>query len=227
MATRVAASCPVPSTFCSSPTKKLAATLRGESPRPWRNERLRAGARAFLRTTRRRENRAQGRRRIPRQSYGKASHAGLDFEKGVTPFANWRGRLKNLRLHRSEKRFDRERWHRQRRLAHQCGSRRSCGADRCAHCALKDAAGIEKKMRGLRAFNRKCKIEISGGMNRPPMERTAGVARSTRRPKPLPANWDGTWRSGVGGGSDGNFTAGWASLRSTVLGRGRRRARHP
>jgi len=31
-------------------------------------------------------------------------------------------------------------------------------------------------MRGLRAFNRKCKIEISGGMNRPPMERTAGVA---------------------------------------------------
>jgi len=32
---------PVPSTFCSSPTKKLAATLRGESPRPWRNERLR------------------------------------------------------------------------------------------------------------------------------------------------------------------------------------------
>src|SRR6202040_2188952 len=30
---------------------------------------------------------------------------------------------------------------------------------------MKDAAGIDKKMRGLRAFNPKCKIEVSGGIN--------------------------------------------------------------
>ena len=45
---------------------------------------------------------------------------------------------------------------------------------------LKDAAGIDKKMRGLRAFNRKCKVEVTGGINRPPMERTSLSSCDTR-----------------------------------------------
>jgi glutamate carboxypeptidase len=64
-------------------------------------------------------------------------------------------------------------------------------------------------MRGLRAFNRKCKIEISGGMNRPPMERTAGVAALYAQAKAIARELG--WNLGeaaVGGGSDGNFTAG-------------------
>jgi glutamate carboxypeptidase len=73
---------------------------------------------------------------------------------------------------------------------------------------LKDAAGIDKKMRALRPFNRKCKIEVSGGINRPPMERSArGAALYT---KAAAIAHELGWKLGeaaVGGGSDGNFTA--------------------
>jgi glutamate carboxypeptidase len=73
---------------------------------------------------------------------------------------------------------------------------------------LKDAEGIDKKMRGLRAFDRKCKIEISGGINRPPMERTAGIASLYAQATAIAR--DLGWKleeAAVGGGSDGNFTA--------------------
>jgi glutamate carboxypeptidase len=73
---------------------------------------------------------------------------------------------------------------------------------------LKDAAGIDKKMRSLRPFNRKCQIEVSGGINRPPMERTLGVAALFAKATAIAR--DQGWRlteAAVGGGSDGNFTA--------------------
>ena len=74
---------------------------------------------------------------------------------------------------------------------------------------MKDAAGIEKKMRSLRSINRKCKLEISGGINRPPLERTTGVAELYKQAMAIAS--DLGWRlreAAVGGGSDGNFTAG-------------------
>lgn len=74
---------------------------------------------------------------------------------------------------------------------------------------MKDAAKIEKKMRRLRPFNRKCKIEVTGGINRPPMERTAGVAALYAKAVAIARDLE--WKLGeaaVGGGSDGNFTAG-------------------
>jgi glutamate carboxypeptidase len=63
-------------------------------------------------------------------------------------------------------------------------------------------------MRSLRPFNRKCKIEITGGINRPPMERTAGVAALYAQAAAIARELG--WKLGeaaVGGGSDGNFTA--------------------
>ena len=74
---------------------------------------------------------------------------------------------------------------------------------------MKDAAGIDKKMRGLRPFNRKCKVEVTGGVNRPPMERTVEIAALYKVAAGI-AN-DLGWKlaeAAVGGGSDGNFTAG-------------------
>jgi glutamate carboxypeptidase len=73
---------------------------------------------------------------------------------------------------------------------------------------MKDAAGIDKKTRSLRPFNRKCKIEITGGINRPPMERTAGVAALYAQAAAIARELG--WKlseAAVGGGSDGNFTA--------------------
>jgi glutamate carboxypeptidase len=73
---------------------------------------------------------------------------------------------------------------------------------------MADAARIEKKMMALRPKNRHCKIEVEGGMNRPPMERSKGVlklygmARDIASEIGFPLKEEGT-----GGGSDGNFTA--------------------
>jgi glutamate carboxypeptidase len=74
---------------------------------------------------------------------------------------------------------------------------------------MTDAGDIDRKLRALKPFNRKCKIEVSGGINRPPMERTAGVAALYAKAKIIAS--DLGWRlqeAAVGGGSDGNFTAG-------------------
>ncbi len=73
---------------------------------------------------------------------------------------------------------------------------------------VRDGVRIERKLLGLKAFNRKCKIEVSGGFNRPPMERTAGVAELYARAQEVAAELGGILKeAAVGGGSDGNFTA--------------------
>jgi glutamate carboxypeptidase len=71
-----------------------------------------------------------------------------------------------------------------------------------------DAARIDRKMRALKAVNRKCKLEIIGGMNRPPMERGAGTVALFGKACELAREMG--WKleeTAVGGGSDGNFTA--------------------
>jgi glutamate carboxypeptidase len=72
---------------------------------------------------------------------------------------------------------------------------------------LKDAAAIEKKFRALRAANPKCKLEISGGITRPPLERTPAVAGLYKKARRAAAElgWE-LMEASVGGGSDGNFT---------------------
>src|SRR5712672_1459605 len=42
--------------------------------------------------------------------------------------------------------------------------------------SAKQASGIDRKLRSLEPFDKHCKLEITGGINRLPMERTAGVA---------------------------------------------------
>jgi glutamate carboxypeptidase len=73
---------------------------------------------------------------------------------------------------------------------------------------LRDAAPLEKRFRGLKPVDRRCKIEITGGLNRPPMERTPGIAALYKRAQSL-AREIGVdlEESMTGGGSDGNFTA--------------------
>jgi glutamate carboxypeptidase len=121
---------------------------------------------------------------------GKASHAGLDFQKGVNAI---------VELARQIEKISR---------TNVVPAEASAEVDvRIAR--LKDAAGIDKKIRSLRPFNRKCKIEVTGGINRPPMERTAGVAALYAQAKTIARELG--WKLGeaaVGGGSDGNFTAG-------------------
>ena len=68
---------------------------------------------------------------------------------------------------------------------------------------------LDRQFRKLRAVDRRCKVEVSGGLNRAPFERTAAVEKLYLQAKELAAElgFDLTETS-VGGGSDGNFTAG-------------------
>jgi glutamate carboxypeptidase len=75
--------------------------------------------------------------------------------------------------------------------------------------SAQQAAGIDRKLHSLKPFDKHCKIELTGGINRLPMERTAGVAALYKKAREIAAHIQ--WKleeAAVGGGSDGNFTAG-------------------
>jgi glutamate carboxypeptidase len=72
----------------------------------------------------------------------------------------------------------------------------------------KDAPALEKKFRALRPFDRRCTIDVSGGLNRPPMERSAEIVKLFRTAQALARELGvEIEESMTGGGSDGNFTA--------------------
>jgi glutamate carboxypeptidase len=75
--------------------------------------------------------------------------------------------------------------------------------------SAKQARGIDRKLRALKPFDKHCGLEITGEINRLPMERTAGVAALYKKAETIAAeiNWN-LEEAAVGGGSDGNFTAG-------------------
>jgi len=73
---------------------------------------------------------------------------------------------------------------------------------------LRDAPALEKRFRALKPFDKRCAIEVAGGLNRPPMERTAGIVRLFRRAQELARELGVEIEESLtGGGSDGNFTA--------------------
>jgi glutamate carboxypeptidase len=73
---------------------------------------------------------------------------------------------------------------------------------------LSDAGRLEKKFRALKPFDKRCSITVEGGLNRPPMERSAGIRRLFQTARALAAGMGITLEESMtGGGSDGNFTA--------------------
>jgi glutamate carboxypeptidase len=71
-----------------------------------------------------------------------------------------------------------------------------------------DAPGIEKAIHALRAEDPRVRVVVTGGINRPPMERTAAVARLFELARAVAEEQGWTLVEGAtGGGSDGNFTA--------------------
>jgi glutamate carboxypeptidase len=73
---------------------------------------------------------------------------------------------------------------------------------------LKDAAGLTKKFRALKPYDKRCTIQVTGGLNRPPMERSAGIVQLFRAARKLGREIGVQLEESLtGGGSDGNFTA--------------------
>jgi glutamate carboxypeptidase len=140
---------------------------------------------------------------------GVAAHAGLDFAVGqsaivelsrqILEIAEWAGRQSGLTVN----------------VGVVEGGTRPNVVPARARAVLDvrieraaDEALIEQKLRSLRSFNPKCKLEIAGGLNRPPMERSAGVRELYERSRAIARQlgWE-LEEASVGGGSDGNFTA--------------------
>jgi glutamate carboxypeptidase len=69
-------------------------------------------------------------------------------------------------------------------------------------------AYLDRRFASLKPFDKRCTVEVTGGLNRPPMERSAGTQALFRKAKALAAELGVSLEeSSTGGGSDGNFTA--------------------
>jgi glutamate carboxypeptidase len=72
---------------------------------------------------------------------------------------------------------------------------------------MADAVRLEGAIRALRATRPLIRLEISGGINRPPLERSGGVVRLYEQARQVAATLGRDLAEGAaGGGSDGNFT---------------------
>ena len=73
----------------------------------------------------------------------------------------------------------------------------------------KQAIMLDRRLRSLKPFDNHCRLNLEGGINRMPMERNSGVAALYHKAVAVAEQMD--WKleeAAVGGGSDGNFTAG-------------------
>jgi glutamate carboxypeptidase len=71
-----------------------------------------------------------------------------------------------------------------------------------------DGARISRKFEGLKAVDRRCELTVSGGINRPPMERTRGTVKLYHEAQGLAAELGlALDEAATGGASDGNFTS--------------------
>ena len=76
------------------------------------------------------------------------------------------------------------------------------------YARVSDAAGLDRKLRSLRPILPGAHLEVLGGVNRPPLERTAAVGKLFCRAQSLMGELNlPLGEVSVGGGSDGNFTA--------------------
>jgi len=93
------------------------------------------------------------------------------------------------------------------------GSRTNVIADRASAKidarvqTMEDAARLEEAIHSLRPTRSSIRLEVSGGIGRPPLERSAFVIRLYEQARQVAAALGGNLREGAaGGGSDGNFT---------------------
>jgi glutamate carboxypeptidase len=141
---------------------------------------------------------------------GVSSHAGVDFEKGQSAIREIAKQIQQIAKFTNLKRGITVN-----PGVIRGGTRTNVIADFAeVECDLritkmKDAAYLEKRFRALKPFNRKCKLAIEGGVNRPPMERTKGVAALFALATKVAKDHGYKLKEhATGGGSDGNFTAG-------------------
>jgi glutamate carboxypeptidase len=140
---------------------------------------------------------------------GKASHAGVDFANGANAIVEMARQLERIA---GFTQLDRgvtvspgviQGGTRSNVVPAECRTEVDIRAPRD-----RDRLYLEKRFASLMPFDKRCTVEVSGGLNRPPMERSAGVRKLFKTAEKLAAELGVTLEeSSTGGGSDGNFTA--------------------
>jgi glutamate carboxypeptidase len=140
---------------------------------------------------------------------GRAAHAGLDFSSGASAIVEMARQIERIST------FTRlERGITVSPGIISGGTRSNVVAAEC-RCEIDirvprevDRKYLEQKFASLRPVDKRCVLEVTGGLNRPPMERSAGGRRLFRLAQRLALELGVELEeSSVGGGSDGNFTA--------------------
>ena len=143
------------------------------------------------------------------QVTGVGAHAGVDFEKGHSAILELAKQVQTISGFVD---FARQ-------LTVNCGifvgGTRSNVVASEAHAEVdvriskaRDAAYIQKLFDGLKVSDPHCKLTVTGGINRPPMERKAGTIALFKQARRLAAELGFELEeAATGGGSDGNFTA--------------------
>jgi glutamate carboxypeptidase len=141
---------------------------------------------------------------------GQAAHSGLDFEKGHSAILELARQIQAI-----SRLTDLKRGVTLNVGVVRGGTRTNViAAEAMAEVDLRiakkaDGTVMERKIRRLRPVNPKCKIEIEGGINRPPMERTKHVVALFELARKIAGELGFPLEEiAVGGGSDGNFTGG-------------------
>jgi glutamate carboxypeptidase len=143
------------------------------------------------------------------QVQGVGAHAGVDFERGHSAIVEMAGLLQQAAAF-----TDLPRGLTVNPGVITGGTRSNVIAAEC-RCEVDvrvvttaQAVKIERLFRKLRVANKACKLTITGGINRPPMERKPGTVALFRRARSLAAQLGlQLEEASTGGGSDGNFTA--------------------
>jgi glutamate carboxypeptidase len=140
---------------------------------------------------------------------GKSSHSGLDFEKGQSAIVELAQQILEI-----EKLVDLKRGITLNVGKISGGTRVNVvPAEASASIDLRvatlpDAKKVQRELRALRPKNPQCALAIEGGLNRPPMERSSGVAALYDKAREIASKIGFELaEAAVGGGSDGNFTA--------------------
>jgi glutamate carboxypeptidase len=140
---------------------------------------------------------------------GVAAHAGVDFEKGASAIrelarvvdmvSNWTDLKRGLTVSVG--------------VAGGGSKTNVIPAEAWAEVDVRiarksDGPRIERRFAGLKAENKRCSLTVTGGINRPPMERTPGTVALYRRARSLARELGFELdEAATGGASDGNFTS--------------------
>jgi glutamate carboxypeptidase len=140
---------------------------------------------------------------------GRASHAGVDFQAGASAILELARQIERIAGFTGLKRGVTVNpgvvagGTRSNVVAAEARAEVDARAERLA-----DARALEQKFRRLKPIDSRCAIEVTGGWNRPPMERSAATARLFRKARELARELGVEVEESLsGGGSDGNFTA--------------------